>query len=110
MSKILVTQAIARGWCSPKNSHKILDVDLAVAIADEIMAALTPADDVVRDAARYQWLRENVHREYARKSINPEFQDYNMKWMITPYLIATTAIDSDVPFDEAVDIAMEKAK
>ena len=64
--------------------------------------------DLAKDAARYRWLRENVHREYARKSINPEFQDYNMKWMITPYLIATTAIDSDVPFDEAVDIAMEK--
>ena len=59
MSKILVIQAIARGWCSPKNSHKILDVDLAVAIADEIMAALTPADEVVRDAARYRWLRED---------------------------------------------------
>ena len=59
MSKILITQAIARGWCSPKNSHKILDVDLAVAIADEIMAALTPADDVERDAARWRFVAES---------------------------------------------------
>ena len=59
MSKILITQAIARGWCSPKNSHKILDVDLAVAIADEIMAALTPADEVVRDAARWRFVAES---------------------------------------------------
>ena len=28
--------AIARGWCSEKNSHKIMDPDLAVAIFDEV--------------------------------------------------------------------------
>ena len=28
--------AIARGWCSEKNSHKTMDSDLAVAIFDEV--------------------------------------------------------------------------
>ena len=28
--------AIARGWCSEKNSHKTMDTDLAVAIFDEV--------------------------------------------------------------------------
>jgi hypothetical protein len=28
--------AIARGWCSEKNSHKIMDSDLALAIFDEV--------------------------------------------------------------------------
>lgn len=32
--------AIARGWCHPKNSHKVMDVDLANAIASEIEKSL----------------------------------------------------------------------
>jgi hypothetical protein len=28
--------AIARGWCSEKNSHKTMDSDLALAISDEV--------------------------------------------------------------------------
>ena len=32
--------AIARGWCSEKNSSKTMDSDLAMAIADEIKAIL----------------------------------------------------------------------
>ena len=28
--------AIARGWCSENNSHKIMDSDLAVAIFDQV--------------------------------------------------------------------------
>ena len=28
--------AVARGWCSEKNSHKTMDSDLATAIASEI--------------------------------------------------------------------------
>ena len=28
--------AIARGWCSEKNSHKTMDPDLALAIFDEV--------------------------------------------------------------------------
>jgi len=33
--KILV-EAIARGWCYPENSYREMDVDLALAIAQEI--------------------------------------------------------------------------
>ena len=28
--------AVARGWCSEKNSHKTMDSDLALAIFDEV--------------------------------------------------------------------------
>jgi hypothetical protein len=31
-----VLQAVARGWCSPKNSDKVMDVDLAEAITIEV--------------------------------------------------------------------------
>ena len=34
----LVRQAIARGWCHPKNSSKEMDPDLADAIAAEVRA------------------------------------------------------------------------
>jgi hypothetical protein len=30
--------AVARGWCSPENSHKEMDATLALAIADEVYA------------------------------------------------------------------------
>lgn len=40
---VLVRQAVARGWCAPENSHKEMDVDLAHAIAREILA-LTAAE------------------------------------------------------------------
>lgn len=33
-----VRGAVARGWCHPKNSHTQMDVDLALAIADEVCA------------------------------------------------------------------------
>lgn len=33
-------QAVARGWCSPKNEKKIMDVDLAEAISIEIVKML----------------------------------------------------------------------
>lgn len=33
--------AIARGWCSPKNSHKEMDSDLALAILDEFAKRFT---------------------------------------------------------------------
>ena len=31
-----IMEAVARGWCHPKNENKIVDVDLAEAIRDEI--------------------------------------------------------------------------
>ena len=35
-----ILQAVARGWCSDKNSHKTMDSDLATAIAHEIKKAI----------------------------------------------------------------------
>lgn len=32
--------AVARGWCTPKNQHKIMDADLAEAIAIEVYTLL----------------------------------------------------------------------
>ena len=32
--------AIARGWCSPENSHKEMDTTLAEAIANEVMKVI----------------------------------------------------------------------
>ena len=32
-----IMQAVARGWCSEKNSQKTMDPDLAIAITEEIM-------------------------------------------------------------------------
>lgn len=38
-----VTQAVARGWCDSRNSHKIMDVDLATAIVAEVIESFSPA-------------------------------------------------------------------
>lgn len=47
--------AVARGWCAPANSHKVMDTDLALAIADEIYTAY---------AARLRAGGEAVHFRY----------------------------------------------
>lgn len=36
----LIRQAVARGWCHPKNKHKEMDVDLAEAISYEVLNQL----------------------------------------------------------------------
>lgn len=38
-----VTEAVARGWCHPKNAHKEMDADLAEAIIEEVVRSFTPA-------------------------------------------------------------------
>jgi hypothetical protein len=40
-----VREAVARGWCHEKNAHKEMDVDLADAIAAEVVKSFTPARD-----------------------------------------------------------------
>ena len=40
MNREDVLGAVARGWCSEKNSGKTMDSDLAVAIADEVLKEL----------------------------------------------------------------------
>lgn len=41
-----VRDAIARGWCDPKNSAKVMDSDLAFAIHTEVIKALDAAQPV----------------------------------------------------------------
>ena len=43
MTKEDIMQAVARGWCSEKNSGKTMDVDLAMAITAEIELSLDKA-------------------------------------------------------------------
>jgi hypothetical protein len=38
-----VRQAVARGWCDPRNAHKVMDVDLAEAIVEEVIRSFSPA-------------------------------------------------------------------
>lgn len=47
VDRVLLVQAVARGWCAPKTSHKVMDCDLVEAIADEVevMIAATPLED-----------------------------------------------------------------
>lgn len=37
-----VRGAVARGWCSPENTHKVMDADLADAISREVWDMLNP--------------------------------------------------------------------
>ena len=38
----VIRQAVARGWCHPKNASKEMDADLAEAIIAEVVKAMTP--------------------------------------------------------------------
>jgi len=42
MNEKTVQEAVARGWCHKKNAEKEMDVDLAEAISQEVIKALTP--------------------------------------------------------------------
>ena len=39
-----VREAVARGWCHPKNASKEMDCDLAEAIAEEVVKCFTPSE------------------------------------------------------------------
>lgn len=48
-----VLGAVARGWCSKKNENKVMDIDLAEAIVDEVLRAeMTIADDLIIEALK----------------------------------------------------------
>ena len=38
--------AVARGWCDPKNQHKVMDSALAIAIAKEVQKLYTSQQPV----------------------------------------------------------------
>ena len=37
-----IKEALARGYCSPENSHKTVDVELMMAMTKELLKAFTP--------------------------------------------------------------------
>jgi len=77
---------------------------------DELEADLRQRLEVAeRDAARYQWLRDNVEQVYARPRTEIAC-DWGMKWQIKPYLVAVSAVATDVTFDAAIDAAMKEQK
>jgi hypothetical protein len=41
-----VRQAVARGWCDPRNAHKEMDVDLADAISAEVIESFRPTPNL----------------------------------------------------------------
>lgn len=43
--------AVARGWCHTKNSHKVMDSDLALAISDEVMSLLAANKASISESA-----------------------------------------------------------
>ena len=78
-----VIQAVARGWCHPDNSHKVMDVDLAKAIAAEVVKSFSPAppannvrampDDVdVTEAAMVEAVAQAVFESWAFYPDAPE--------------------------------------
>lgn len=42
MVRVKLVGAVARGWCHEKNSHKEMDVDLALAIVAEVEKLFAP--------------------------------------------------------------------
>ena len=36
--KLKIMQAVARGWRHPETEHKVMDIDLVLAITEEILA------------------------------------------------------------------------
>lgn len=57
ISRELILQAVARGWCAEKNAHKEMDSDLAFAIGDEVLRALS-AEQPAKEAVAFAWCRE----------------------------------------------------
>lgn len=73
--------------------------------AAEIAALRAELEDARKDAGRYRWLRDNVEQVYARPRTEIAC-DWGMKWQIKPYLVAVSAVATDVTFDAAIDAAM----
>lgn len=65
-----------------------------------------------RDAGRYQWIRSHVTESPSLmfESSNPEkHNDWRLAWML-PRIFCRTAINSHIPFDDAIDAARSAEK
>jgi hypothetical protein len=78
----LLLGAIARGWCHPENAHKVMDEELAEAIADEVLPMLVLIrserdrySEALEDIVQFE--HEEMGREghvwaVARRALNPQ--------------------------------------
>ena len=70
-----IIQAVTRGWCHPKNSHKQMDADLAEAIAAEVFnlnaAAPSPAEPPYGPNQRWHICPGCSHQFQSRGSAEP---------------------------------------
>ena len=57
--------AVARGWRAPDNSMKVMDPDLAIAIADEVSLCIAAARELVPALAARVAVLERMDREAA---------------------------------------------
>ena len=77
LSETAIRCAVARGWCHQKNASKEMDVDLAIAISDEILAILDAAPKIeaervpdVRCKCCGYLVTESEHRGCLRSAID----------------------------------------
>lgn len=56
LSETAIRCAVARGWCHQKNASKEMDVDLAIAISDEILAILDVAPETEAERVPVGWI------------------------------------------------------
>lgn len=73
--------AVARGWCTPENSHKVMDATLALAIADSVCAALQaqPTSPVGQREAFEAWFEAEYPVEsYGR----PKYQNSDVMMLM----------------------------
>jgi hypothetical protein len=64
---VAILQAVARGWCHPKNSGKVMDSDLAIAISAEVNALLSEQPVQAEPVA---WLVDLDDSQYAVTDID----------------------------------------
>ena len=73
-----IAGAVARGWCHPDNAYKVMDEQLALAIIDEVQAALAqkeaqPIDFDTWSAHPYtKVLEKSLAEDYVPKEAQPE--------------------------------------
>ena len=68
-----MAQAVARGWCSERNSNKVLDVDLANAITDEVTRVVEEVyiDALIWASASDDFASDGKARVGYEKTIRP---------------------------------------
>ena len=69
--------AVARGWCDPKNSAKVMDVDLAEAIRQEVHKIfIADKEPYLGCATTKQLIDELAARSYVDATIGKEWPNY----------------------------------